>query len=631
MAVPKRHPMMQAPDEIFVLLDDNSGSGGDSALFRDPVGVLIANAPEDIAVVFDGLERARRGGLHAAGFMAYELGHLLEPRLSAVFRPDEKTPLMWFALFRARERLDRRQTQRFIEGRIRGIYSLGPLRPRMSQGEYAQRVAAAQQCIARGEVYQLNLTFKSDFAFEGDPLALYADLRRKQRVPHGALIAAPGFHVLSLSPELFLRVRDGIAETRPMKGTAPRGFHAAEDERLARWLAGDVKSRAENLMIVDLMRNDLGRVAELGSVGVTDLFTVETYQTVLQMTSGVRARLREDVRFEDLVRATFPPGSITGAPKLKAMQILARLETGPRGVYTGAIGAIEPNGDCLFNVAIRTLVLTPDGRGEAGVGSGIVQDSVPEAEHAECLLKLRFLSDPLPDFDLIETLRFEAGEGYFLLEEHLARLAASAERFGFDCDIAEVKAALLAHAAGLNGAYWRVRLTLDARGRIDITATPMEPPGPGAVMRFAIAETRMNSRNPFLYHKTTRRDFYDRERERLAPLRNCREVVFLNERGEVTEGSFTNVFVAMNGLLLTPKLTSGLLDGTLRRRLVADGMAREARLTLRDLAEADGIWLGNSVRGLVRGEPADAFLMEASAMKGALRDTGHDLAIGHRR
>ncbi len=622
--------MQENRSETFVLLDDSSAQGTGSFLFRNPVDVLAAFAPGEVAAAFDRLERAGARGLHAAGFLAYELGYLFEPRLSARLRPDGRMPLMWFALFEQRKRLDPAQTRRWIDERIAGCYTIGALRPRMSGGEHAERVAEAKRYIASGDVYQLNLTFKTDFAFEGDPIALYADLRRKQRVPYGALIATPGFHVLSLSPELFLRVRDGIAETRPMKGTAPRGLHKGEDERLAAWLAGDVKSRAENLMIVDLMRNDLGRIAELGSVAVSDLFTVETYQTVLQMTSGVSARLRPGLRFEELMRAVFPPGSITGAPKLRAMDILADMEQGPRGVYTGAIGAIEPGGDCLFNVAIRTVVLTAGGRGEAGVGSGIVQDSEPGAEYAECLLKLRFLSDPPPDFALIETLRFDAGEGFYLLEEHLARLADSAAHFGFDCDIGAVRSALLSRAAALEGPTWRVRLTLDWRGRIDIAATPLARPGHEALIRFAIAETRMNSRNPFLYHKTTRRDFYDRERERLAPLRQCQEVVFLNERGEVTEGSFTNVFIVRNGTLLTPPLSSGLLNGTLRRRLLREGMAREAPLTLRDLADADGIWLGNSVRGLVRAEPADAFLVQASAMKSAAWAAEDELAERYR-
>jgi para-aminobenzoate synthetase/4-amino-4-deoxychorismate lyase len=320
------------------------------------------------------------------------------------------------------------------------------------------------------------------------------------------------------------------------------------------------------------------------------------------MTSGVEARLPEDVDFKRLMQALYPPGSVTGAPKVRAVEIIRELESEPRGVYTGSTGMLKPGGGCRFNVAIRTLRIARDGRMEIGIGSGVVQDSRAQSEYDECLLKMRFLTDPMLEFDLIETLRFDRDGGYVLLDHHLARLAASARRLGFAFERAAVAAALDHHAASLTSPHTRVRLTLSRSGCTHITGQPIDLPRKGATIRVALAQTRLDPANLFLYHKTTYRGFYDDERVRLAAATGCDEVIFLNTRGELTEGSFTNLFVEMRGAMLTPPLTSGLLAGTLRQQLLAEGRAREAVLTLRDLRGADAVWLGNSVRGLLRAE-----------------------------
>jgi para-aminobenzoate synthetase/4-amino-4-deoxychorismate lyase len=422
-------------------------------------------------------------------------------------------------------------------------------------------------------------------------------LVERQQVAYGALIHTGAHWILSRSPELFVSSRDGLVSARPMKGTRRRGRDRAEDAAARAALAGDEKNRAENLMIVDLLRNDIGRIAEIGSVRVTDLFTVETYSTLHTMTSGIAAQRRRGVGATALLANLFPCGSITGAPKLRAMEIIEAVEAGPRGVYTGSIGHFAPNGDLTLNVAIRTAVIDAAGRGEIGIGGGIVADSTAADEYREALLKMAFFTQPEEPVTLIETMLWRRGEGFYLLERHLQRLAASAEFFGLLYDEAAIR-------AGLEGQEFpadamRVRLTLDAEGPV-ITAIPL-PPGP-ALFRFAIAPEPLDSQSLWLRHKTTNRAFYDAPRQRAQAESGVDEVVFVNERGELTEGSITSLFIERDGVLLTPPLASGLLPGTLRAELLARGEAREQLLTPDDFNTAEAIWLGNSVRGLLRAE-----------------------------
>jgi len=592
--------------EAFVLLDDSLRRSGCCRLFEKPLEVVRCERPEEVDAALARLSTAAAEGLWAAGYLAYEVGYLMEPKLTSLLHRERSQPLLWFGLFDAPREFDAVAAGRWLAARATGDYRIGALRWSLSREDYLAAARRVKDYIAAGDVYQINLTFKGLFDVEGDPLALYRDLRRRQRVAHGALIVAPDIQVLSLSPELFLRIEDRCAEARPMKGTAARGAGPEEDAALRDWLHHDVKSRAENLMIVDLLRNDLGRVAEIGSVRVSDLFTVESYPTLHQMTSGITARLRADVGLAEIARGLFPCGSITGAPKMRAMEIIRELEPEARGVYTGAIGMLAPNGDALFNVAIRTLVLDGRGGGQLGIGSGIVQDSDPQVEWEECLLKARFLSDPRQPFQLIETLRWERGSGYYLLERHIERLVRSAAYFGYPCDPASAWRLLAREAEGFGapGAMrgdMRVRLLLDEDGAMSLDSRPLEITGPDQVLKFVISDRQVRSTDPFVYHKTTRRDLYDRELERNREESGCDEVVFLNERGEVTEGSRTNLFVERDGILVTPPLRAGLLDGTLRRDMIENPSltVEERTLTPADLDSAERIFLGNSVRGLM--------------------------------
>jgi len=585
----------------FVLLDDNLAADGTSYLFTEPQEIVRCDEPGEVEAALTRLSEAGRQGLYAAGFLAYELGYLLEPKLRSLLPPQRGQPLLWMGLYERVEKLRPAATTAWLAERGGGGFELTDLTLSLDEARYLEAFDKVKSYIAAGDVYQINLTMKYDFSFSGNPIDLYNELRIKQRVSHGAVIAGEDFTVLSLSPELFLEVTDGKAIARPMKGTAPRGPTPGEDQTLQRWLHEDPKSRAENLMIVDLLRNDLGRSALIGSVRVTDLFRVETYPTVHQMTSGIEARLHPGIAFPELLAGLFPCGSVTGAPKVRAMEIIRELESTPRGVYTGAVGMIAPGGDLRFNVAIRTLWLDDAQRGEMGIGSGIVYDSVGHDEYEECLLKAEFLTRPFVLFDLIETLRWQAGE-YWLLERHLDRLEASARHFLFDFDRDAVRHALDAAAGELDGPCFRVRLLLGADGRISVSPTPMAPPGPDARMRYVISDKRTDSRDPFFYHKTTRRDLYDGEHARLSRESGCDEVLFLNERGELAEGSRTTLFIERDGKLLTPPIEAGILDGTLRRELLESGErpVRETTLRPHDLEAAEAVYLGNSVRGLVR-------------------------------
>jgi para-aminobenzoate synthetase/4-amino-4-deoxychorismate lyase len=582
-----------------VLLHDNLNPHGQSLLFARPREVLVAYDADSARAVLARLAEAGREGFWAAGYLSYELGFLFEERLQPLLPARSEAPLLWFGLYDTPRRPSGAEVAALLasapEGRAQG------LTPSLTLDQYRPAFDRVKDLIAAGDTYQVNLTMRARFTLEGDPLGLYRTLAQSQPVAYGAYIHAGDHHVLSRSPELFVSGEGDLLKARPMKGTRKRGLSLAEDEAGRAALAGDEKNRAENLMIVDLLRNDLGRIAQTGSVRVTDLFTVETYRSLHTMTSGIEARKRAGIGILEVLQNLFPCGSVTGAPKLRAMEIIHDVETEPRGLYTGSIGYIAPNGDFAFNVAIRTAVIDARGQGVIGIGSGIVADSVAEDEHAEALLKLKFLSDPAPPVTLIETFKWTPGDGYALLDRHLDRLLDSATYFALPGTRKAAAAFLAEKSAGWTGPM-RVRLTLSETG-LDLTAVPL-PPSPH-IFRFAIHTEPLSSASVWLAHKTTNRAFYDLPRQEAHDARGLDELVFVNERGELTEGSFTNLFIELGGKLFTPPLSSGLLPGTLRAELIAQGKAEERVLTLADLRAAEAIWLGNSVRGLIRAEWVD--------------------------
>jgi para-aminobenzoate synthetase/4-amino-4-deoxychorismate lyase len=582
-----------------ILIDNARQRPGAASLYKGAHQIIRADSPNEVDGALIAMEAALESGSHLAGFFSYELGYALEARIEHLMPQNQKVPLLWFGVFDDVHKLNGEEIDEFLHTSSSDDYHLSQPKLTMDALGYVKRFEKVKDYIAAGDIYQLNLTLKGRSDFSGDAIALYYDLRRKQPVSYGALIETEEFTVLSASPELFLAVERGNATSRPMKGTAARGLTLKQDQDVETWLAADLKSRAENLMIVDLMRNDLGRVAKTGSVKVSDLFSVETYDTLHQMTSGVEAQLKDGTGIKELLYSLFPPGSITGAPKVRAMEIISELESEPRGVYTGAIGTISPDGTSCFNVAIRTVTIFPQGQAEVGIGSGVVHDSQAQAEYDECLLKMRFLTDPVRDFQLIETMLFTPDEGYTLLKRHLDRMESSAQYFQIPFDRITTLIALNDHASRLGDDAYRVRLLLFKDGSTTIAETLLSKGSEMTGMAYTVSEHTVDSSNTFLFHKTTERKLFDDEWASFNEQIRSDEVIFLNERGEVTEGSRTNIFARIDGKLLTPALECGLLPGTFRADVLDSGKAEEAVITMEDLARAEMIYLGNSVRGLL--------------------------------
>lgn len=558
----------------FILLDD-ARSGARAKLFSNPVEIVRADRLDEVAPALERLRRERR---HVAGFIAYEAGSALEPRLRPIFRQAE-TPLLWFGLFDGFEEVD---AETWLPDPA-GAFAGSP-EPEIGYEAYLDRIVRVQQAIVAGDIYQANLTFPNRVPVLGDPRALFAGLRRRANASYGALVWTGEDWFLSLSPELFFTLEGGRLTARPMKGTAAPD---ADPETLR----ADPKQRAENLMIVDLLRNDLSRVAVPGSVQVPSLFEVERYPTVQQMTSTVTARLASGRDAIDVLRALFPCGSITGAPKVRAMEIIANAEDAPRGLYTGTIGHINPEGQAAFNVAIRTLHLKPgDTHATVGLGSGIVADSNPSAEWRECLAKGAFVRSERP-FDLIETMGFDPHDGLARLDAHLARMKASAETFGFRFDRHAARNELQAATFRLRERS-RVRLLASLEGSYAIEVRQLELPE--EPIEVAVVPLPVSPDDFRLRHKTTDRGFYDEARRASG----CFEVLFTDPGGFLTEGSFTNIFVERDGKLLTPPLSRGILPGVLRAELIAEGRAVEADLRPVDLPQE--FLVGNAARGLLR-------------------------------
>ncbi|HEY6008961.1 MAG TPA: aminodeoxychorismate synthase component I [Geobacteraceae bacterium] len=570
-----------------VILESHSpGRDRASYAFSGLVTEVTAIDAAGVIPALERLETAIAQGYHAAGFVTYEAAAGLATELPT--RPSGEQPLVWFGIFRHRRTVTAGAFARDAAAAATSHWS-----PSLAPGDYADAIAAIRDQIAAGATYQVNFTLRHHFRLEGDPRAFYGDLCRTQLAPYCAYIDTGRYRILSASPELFFRLEGDRITTRPMKGTATRGRWCAEDEAARDALRQSAKERAENLMIVDLLRNDLGMVAETGTVEAAPLFEVETLPTVHQMTSTVTARLKNGVAIPALFRALFPCGSVTGAPKRKTMELIAALEDSPRGVYTGCIGYLSPGPEAVFSVAIRTAVIdAATGEGELGIGSGVTWDSRAGAEYAECLAKALFATTPRPEFQLIESLLWEEDAGYFLLDRHLARLAASADYFAFPFDPAVARGLLAELGTTLVGCR-KVRLLLARDGSLRLESAPIVAQPATAPLAVAVAQTLVDSTDPFLYHKTTRRS---RSMHELALRPDCADVIFCNERQEVTEGANNNVVVRIDGELVTPPLSCGLLPGTFREELLATGAIREHVVLRQELAAAPELYLINSVR-----------------------------------
>jgi para-aminobenzoate synthetase / 4-amino-4-deoxychorismate lyase len=573
-----------------------------TALVRDPdadgwlafEGVratLAATSRADVVDIVAAAEGATRDGAWAIGFIAYEAAAAFDPAL--VSHPAAGAPLAWFAVCDPPRRVADADLP------PAGAFSRGVLEPTLDAERHAAGVAAIRRCIERGDTYQVNFTHHLVGTFEGDPWGLFLELWRNQRAPFACWIDCGERVVCSVSPELFFDLANGRLVSRPMKGTARRGRTTDEDRERRTALARSPKDRAENVMIVDMIRNDLGRVARPGSVHTASLFDVERYESVFQLTSTVEATT--DAGPAAILQALFPCASITGAPKVSTMEIIRRLEPGPRGVYTGAIGWMAPAGRARFGVAIRTAVVERRaGRLEYGTGGGIVWDSDAEAEHRECQDKARLLLAPRPAFELLETLLWEPGRGYFLLDRHLRRLADSALYFAFRLEVGAVERRLAEAAAGWTGRR-RVRVTVDRDGEVGIESH--EVTAASFPWRLALAAEPVDVDDPFLFHKTTHREVYDRARQGRS---DVDDVLLWNRRGELTESTVANLVLKLDGGRWTPPVACGLLAGTRRQELLERGEIHERILRLDDLRRASAVYLVNSVRGWIPARQPEA-------------------------
>jgi para-aminobenzoate synthetase/4-amino-4-deoxychorismate lyase len=553
-------------------------------LFYHPLQIYVAHNLESVMSIFHEVEhQVAVNRLYAAGFIAYEAGPAFDPALVVRSRGD--FPLLWFGIYREPEQVSFPPLPREDLTTIHW-------EPSVSEKEYQLSISKIKEYIQTGHTYQVNYTFRLRARFSEDPWKLFVRMVHAQGNDYGAFVNTKGWAICSASPELFLKVDGGDLSSRPMKGTVSRGLMQKEDVEQATWLAHSEKNRAENLMIVDMVRNDMGRIAEVGSVGVTSLFDVEKYPTLWQMTSTVLCKTKTGIT--DIFRALFPAASITGTPKVRTMQIIAELESAPRRIYTGTIGFLSPGRKAQFNVAIRTVLVDRlSNSAEYGVGGGIVWDSEKADELQECYTKAQILFQPTSDLALLETILWTPQDGYFLLDDHLSRLADSAAYFSRPIDIEAIHEKLRVMACELPACSHRIRLVVPQESEPMLEAyllTPLSQP-----FRIRVAKTPINSQDPFLYHKTTYRRIYEKA---LAESPGYDDVLLWNERKEVTESSIANVVVEMDGRLLTPPVHCGLLPGTYRSLLLKQGKITEEIIKVQDLCRCSKIYLINSVRGM---------------------------------
>lgn len=593
----------QKDNFVFLWNDRVDEHNHNSFLFTNPSDIIVCYKADKLNEAFDLLERSIESNKYLAGFISFEAGFCFE---EIAEKELENFPLLWFGVYESPIIFDHKEAvfshSVDLQNDLKSFtncddqsYIIKDIESNIKKDEYTGDINYIREAISNGETYQVNYTFKMKFQFEGSTEKLFYDLCTKQSVSYSAFIRFGGWDILSISPELFFRKDKDKLIVKPMKGTIKRGVNNIDDINKSYELYNSAKNRAENVMIVDLLRNDIGKISRISSVKVNKLYEIEKYETLFQMTSTIESQLKHDINWTNLIKSIFPSGSVTGAPKINTMRIIDKLEKEPRGVYTGSIGYIAPYNCGVFNVAIRTVVINKDKKcGEMGVGSGIVYDSDAETEFEECLLKANFLTSKHIDFQLIETILLQDGK-YYLLDLHLKRLKESSEYFGFRYDEEEIIKAL---GNNCSKEKYRVRLLLDRNGKITITKSKLDDIS-SEPKNVTFSDIRIDPNNIFFYHKTTNRTIYDQE------LRKAREkgyfdILFINNRDEVTEGAISNVVIKDKDVYYTPPIESGLLNGVFRQYLFESNFPiAEKLLKKEDLLNAEKIYLINSVRGMI--------------------------------
>lgn len=552
--------------------------------FQDPDEIIQTNSIDQVVpklqLVNDLITKHQ---IYGAGFISYEASTAFDSILKT--HSPCSFPLLWFGLYKKPEIID------LPKPTLADKYKLN-WTPSVSEEEYHQAISKIKKYISLGETYQVNYTLRLNAPFSGDTWELFLKLVEAQKANYGAYVDIDNFAICSASPELFFHLDDHHLTSCPMKGTAARGLTLVADHAIAKELHFSEKNRAENVMIVDMIRNDIGRIANINTVKVPSLFNVEKYPTVWQMTSTVTAKTTASI--SEIMGALFPCASITGAPKARTMEIIQELENTPRRIYTGCIGFISPQRQAQFNVAIRTVLIDKENKqAEYGVGGGIVWDSVSSDEYQECQIKAQVLTLNQPDFSLLETILWQPQNGYFLLNYHLQRLQDSANYFGFKVNISNVKTQLDKLTQSFANQDYKLRLLLDSQGEIIYQTIPLLAVNNQEFVKLGMCCTPIDSTNIFLYHKTTNRQVYEIAK---APFPDCDDVLLWNDRGEITETCIGNIVVDLNGELLTPPVKCGLLAGTFRANLLEKCKISEKIITVEMLKYSHHIYIINSVQ-----------------------------------
>ncbi len=576
----------ELPTPFLVFDFDNESDIHQRRVFSNPIQVISAYRVDEVEAALSEVQIAVQKGYYAAGFLSYEAAAAFD----AAYRvsKEHQMPLLWFGIFS--------NPQDQIDVEWKSCYTVSKWRPETSKEEYTRSIKYIKERIAAGDTYQVNYTLRLRAHFEGDDLGYYHFLREVQEAKYSAYLHIGDFHILSVSPELFFRTSGRTIITRPMKGTMSRGRWLEEDLAHATSLAESQKNRAENVMVTDLLRNDLSRIAEVGTVKVPHLFAIEQYPTVHQMTSTVTAEMEQSTTLTDILHALFPSGSITGAPKINTMHIISELESQPREIYCGAIGLIEPNGNATFNVAIRTLYINcQTGACEYSVGGGITWDSTVEEEYLEALTKAALLEVKNIPFELLETLKLKNGE-YTYLNKHITRLLESAQFFAIPLHIDNIIKQLSEHAQQFRHEPRRVRLLVARSGDARVESSHLQELPPTTQL-ITLATSAISKNQWFLYHKTTYRHMYEWQRSQHPTFF---DVLLWNDHHEITEFTNGNIVLEIDGQKVTPARDCGLLAGTFRAVLLNEGVIQETVISLTDLHRVTQIWFINSVRGWVK-------------------------------
>ena len=574
--------------DSYIFLDDQITQK--TRFYKDPIDIITIYDSNSIRVAMQKLLHYHGNGYHLAGYLSYELGMHLESKLNVLGSEISDEPLMHFGVFNSFSEhapIDCLYTSENIDLK---------LKPSWTEAEYKKKFERTMTYIRQGDAYQVNLTFPMRATFKKSARTLYSAFRSRQKGSYGGIISLTGGpEIISHSPELFFSKFGKKITMRPMKGTRPRAKTAEADNKLKKNMKLDEKSQAENLMIVDLLRNDLSRISDTGSVKVPELFSLETYPTLHQMTSQVISKLKDSQNFIDIFKGLFPCGSVTGAPKIRAMEIINELEDSDRGAYCGSIGYIDPKGTACFNVCIRTIILK-EGELRYNVGSGLVMDSVASDEYAECILKADVLKKQ--NSEILETFLWQPGTGIKNFIQHKKRLIKTANELKYPFKDVNFQNAIKSIKSV--DKPQRVRLALNNLGEFNIQQSDYEPYQINSEVTFSLSKYPLSDKVQVTRHKVSDRNFYDGERNRIRQLTGADEVIFLNNKNEICEGSYTSIFIKKNGFLVTPPLSSGLLPGILRAELLEKKQTIEGILTITDIIEADEVFLGNSLRGLMK-------------------------------